>query len=241
VLDEKKLLSKAEELRVMMIAVSTGGPKIDDVNGDYIHLQDTLTLQLVQRGIENPNPYGDLWAWYGKWSSGDLPTYQSRREYISGLFEPLIKFLKTKPSKRKTVTPEEPTGWARVDRALSKIREQLESSRDEEDFQQVGLLCREALISLAQATFKVENHPSLDGTKIGKTDSRRMLEALLAVELGGGSNEAARKHAKAALALANDTQHRRTAAFRDAALCSEATTAVVNIVAIVLGKRDPKK
>jgi hypothetical protein len=38
-------------------------------------------------------------------------------------------------------------------------------------------------------------------------------------------------HAKAALDLANDLQHRRTAGFRDAALWAEATSAVVNLIA----------
>jgi hypothetical protein len=34
-------------------------------------------------------------------------------------------------------------------------------------------------------------------------------------------------------------QHKRTASFRDAALCSEATTSVVNLIAIIAGRRDP--
>ena len=60
-----------------------------------------------------------------------------------------------------------------------------------------------------------------------------MLEAYIAVELSGSSEEAARRHAKAALALAADLAHRRTATLRDAALCVEATTSVVNVVAIL--------
>jgi hypothetical protein len=34
-------------------------------------------------------------------------------------------------------------------------------------------------------------------------------------------------------------QHKRTATFRHAALCAEATVAVINLVAIVSGQRDP--
>jgi hypothetical protein len=58
------------------------------------------------------------------------------------------------------------------------------------------------------------------------------------VELAGGINEAARRHAKATLDVANDLQHRRTATFRDAALCAEATTSVINLVAIISGRRN---
>ncbi len=47
-------------------------------------------------------------------------------------------------------------------------------------------------------------------------------------------NEALRRHAKASLALANELQHKRTAQYKDAAICAGATrTVVLNIVAIV--------
>ena len=55
---------------------------------------------------------------------------------------------------------------------------------------------------------------------------RGMLNSYLATEIGGGSNTVARKHARASLDLANELQHKRTAEFRDAALCAEATTSV---------------
>jgi hypothetical protein len=66
-----------------------------------------------------------------------------------------------------------------------------------------------------------------------------MLEAYLATELAGGENKVARQHARAALDLANELQHKRTATFREAALCSEATAAVINLIAIMSGQRDP--
>ena len=60
----------------------------------------------------------------------------------------------------------------------------------------------------------------------------------IAVELAGGPNESVRRHAKAALTLATDLQHHRTADYRQAALCAEATTSVVNLIAIISGRRD---
>jgi hypothetical protein len=62
-----------------------------------------------------------------------------------------------------------------------------------------------------------------------------MLDACLAAELPGKGNEEVRKHAKAALDLANALTHQRTGTFRDAALCAEATVSVVNLVAIISG------
>ena len=238
--DTEDLLRQLDRLRNIMIAVATGGPRINEVNAEYKGCYSQLTEQLEERGIQNPVPYPDLWDWYGKWSSGDLPTYQSRREYISGLFGPLVVRLREGPSPGGVEVFPESTGWLRIDRTLGDVRTRLESASTEEQFQTVGLLCREVLISLAQTVFDPDRHPPLDDVKVSKTDAKRMLDRYLAVELAGGSNGIARKHAKASLDLANELQHERTAGFRKAALCAEATASVVNIVAILSGVRDPE-
>ena len=238
--DVEDLTLKLEWLKSTLIDVSTGGPRIDDVNPEYKDRYSSFTRTLRSDGLENPIQYADLWDWYGKWSSGDLPSWQSRRDYIRGLCAPLETRLREGPMSRGVEVFPELTGWPRVDRTLDEVRIQLERSRHEEQFQSVGLLCREALISLAQTVFDPYKHPPLDNTPPSDTDAKRMLQSYLAVELGGRSNSNARKHARAALDLANDLQHRRTAKFRDAALCAEATASVVNIVAIVSGIRDPE-
>ena len=129
------------------------------------------------------------------------------------------------------------TGWPRVDRSVEAARKQLEAARTEEEFQTVGLLCRETLISLAEAVYDPEKHVTTDGITPSGTDANRMLSAYFAAELSGESNEAARADAKASLKLALALQHRRTASYRDAALCNEATRSAVNIVAIISGRR----
>jgi hypothetical protein len=134
---------------------------------------------------------------------------------------------------------EEPTGW-QVDRQMDEARSQLLEASTEEQFQAVGLLCRETLISLAQAVYDPERHPTLDGVAASDTDAKRMLEAFIAVELGGAANEEARTHAKAALRLALALQHDRTADFRTAALCAEATASVVNLTGVLSGARTPR-
>jgi hypothetical protein len=225
----------AADLRNTMIAVATGGPRIEDVNHQFQHVYADVAAVLARRGMENPIPYGNLWDWYGRWSSGDLPTYRSRRTFVSDLFNPLINRIRS-----GRVEMYEPTGWERVDRNVGALRDRLASSTTEEQFQAVGLLCREALISLAQAVYVPERHRTLDGVAPSPTDGRRMLEAYVAVELGGGAHDEARKHARSALDLAVNLQHKRTATFRDAAMCVEASTSVINIIAIVSGRRDPQ-
>lgn len=218
-----------------MLSVSTGGQPIQNVNPEYQGIWEEVDAELRSRHIENPIVYSDLWDWYGRWSSGDLPTYQSRRSFLSELFTPLINYIQN----RSAGPPPEPTGWARVDRVIGEIRSRLSRAENEEHFQAIGLLCREAIISLAQEVYSPDKHPSLNGIDLSQTDAKRMLAAYISTELRNGANQETRKYAHAAVDLAVALQHRRTANFRDAAMCLEATTAVVNIIAITSGRRDP--
>lgn len=131
-----------------------------------------------------------------------------------------------------------PTGWDRVDRALEKARDQLARGKSEEDFQTVGLLCRGVLISAGQVVYDPARHKSPDGVEPSDTDAKQLLSGYFATELVGSPNEELRRHARAALDVASALVHKRTADFRFAALCFEATSSVVRIVTIVAGTRD---
>jgi hypothetical protein len=235
----KKLLTQIDLQKSLMISVSTGGPRIQTVDNEYKERRREIALALVELHFEDPNPYFDLWSWYGKWSDGSLPTYQSRREYIGLLYQPLIDVLNFRLSRNNSQLLVEVTGWERVDRNVDKITDQLAKADNEEDFQAIGLLCREALISVAQAVYDPLDHPSLDDVETSETDAKRMLEAYLAAKLPGSTNEIHRKFAKTAYQLAVGLQHKRTANFRDAALCVEATRSIINTIAIISGQRDP--
>jgi hypothetical protein len=235
-MNDAELIQAIEQLRSTLIAVATVGPRIVEANDEYQRTYAVVAAALARRGVENPISYGSLWDWYGRWSSGDLPTYRSRREFVAELVNPLLNRLRT-----GRVEDFEPTGWARVDRTVGEIRDRLASAGTEEQFQAIGLLCREALISVAQSVFVPDRHPTLDGLAASPTDAKRMLDAYVALELGGDANEYSRKHARAALDFSVNLQHKRTATFRDAAMCVEATTAVVNTIAIVSGRRDPQQ
>lgn len=234
------LLEALELQKNIMVSVSTGGQKIQLVNQSYQKRLLLIDSGLKERNIVNPNPYKDLWEWYGKWSAGEMPTYQSRREFLSEMFASVIEAVDTSQDKPINPVFEDPTGWTRVDRSIGEIKLRVAQANSEEQYQAVGLLCRETLISVAQAVYDGENHPTLDGKNPSKTDAKRMLEAFIAHELPGKSNESLRRHAKSSLALANDLTHKRTAEFRISALCAEATNAVVNIASIISGRRDPR-
>jgi hypothetical protein len=235
------ILELIHNVRNTLISVATNGPRINSVNEEYRINYSALAQELNAIGVSNPIPYSDLWQWYGKWSSGDLPTYQSRREYIRGLFEPLNELLLEGRSSHGTEVFPDATCWSLADRQLGEARRVLESASTEEQFQSVGLHCRETLISLARTVYDPDQHPPVNGddVSVSDTDAKRMLDRFLVVEVSGSSNAQARRLAKVSLALANELQHRRTATFRQAALCAEATASVINIIAILSGVRDP--
>lgn len=229
------LLSELLVHRAMMISVATGGQRIQEVD-DYYRAREVRIRQVIPEDVTYENPHADLWAWYHHWSTG-LPQYKDRRSYVRQLFGPAIEAMA-----KRSLLPSEPreaTGWTRVDRALLKARTQLETASAEEDCQAIGLLCREAIISLAQAVYDPTIHESLDGVRPSETDANRMLEAYIAHVFSGASNKEVRAHHRASLALALNLQHRRTATRQLAELCVEATastTAVVSIIARAVGK-----
>ena len=125
--------------------------------------------------------------------------------------------------------------WDRVTRAVDSMNHRLVSAETEEDFQAVGLLGREALISLAQAVFQPEHHPSLDGVSPSQTDAKRMLEAFVAAVLAGSGNEEARRLVRSAVAFAESLQHRRSAQRIDAELAVAGVESAVRIVEVLVG------
>lgn len=221
----------------LMIAVATGGPRIQAKNAEYKQRREDIRVKLKSLGRDDPNPFVDLWDWYGRWSSGELPSYQSRRDYVRNSYRGVLDVLAGGSAPSPAEPNRSPTGWEKVDRTVDRIITTLAQASSEEQYQAVGLLRRECIISLAQAVFDAVRHQTRDGSSISDTDAHRMLEAYFSSEFAGSENEALRRHAKASLALANAIQHKRTARYKDAALCAEATRTVVNIVAITSERR----
>jgi hypothetical protein len=228
-----QLLAEINYMRDTLISVSTGGLRIQDVNDEYQKRFLNVATALKRLTYENPNPFNDLWQWYGKWSSGEMPQYKDRRVYIGDMYGSLLKTLQDTEQSELLNVLVTLTGWERIDRSVKEIKMRLSQALNEEQFQTVGLLCRETIISLAQAIFIEEKHPTVDGVKASKTDAKRMLDAYIAVVLAGGVNENIRKYARASNDLANELTHKRTATAKDAALCSSATVSLINLIGIL--------
>jgi len=235
--DIAKMLERTpDNLRFYITRTATDGTRVSQPDGRIEDLQYVTNLNEWYVGADLEGSRDLEVILQGFAGNPQIDAMAPDVETLERVFEVLHRHvgLVQKATRRSPRTSSAP--WERVGRALSGAGHALRTAKFEEDFQSVGLLCREALISLAQAVFDPKRHTSPDGVKPSDTDAGRMLEGYFSSALRGESNEAARRHARAALALAVELQHQRTADSRDGALCIEATTSVVNLVTLIEGK-----
>lgn len=101
-MNQRELITYIERLQDLMVSVSTGGHRIDDVDDTYKTLFVKVTAELKEKGIPNKNSFSSLWDYYGYWSR-ELPTYQSRREYVRSLYKEILDKLNLQEEKEKVV------------------------------------------------------------------------------------------------------------------------------------------
>lgn len=220
-----------EEQRSLMIAVGVHKAQIEEVEADYKARRRTIAAELRRLGLDDPNPFADLWDWYAYWKE-HLPTYASRRQHINALFQELLDALDHFAERRLgSGLHEASTGWERVDSQLSQLRERYATARSVEDFQAVGLLCRDILISVGDACYDHERH----GGGNGKEPSGAMdkLEKVVGVEAAGGSNKQLRQLLKAAMEFSNHVQHDRAGRLTEAGVSAETTISLATLFRIV--------
>ena len=98
VMTDEELVTEIEAQRDRMIAVATGESRIDAVNIEYVRRRVLIAAELHRRRIVDPNPFVDLWGWWRRLSAGGLPTTESRREFVTQLYQPLLDSLRgTRP------------------------------------------------------------------------------------------------------------------------------------------------
>lgn len=155
-----------------------------------------------------------------------LHTYAARRAHIRHLFQPLLQAIEHLESEAVgTALPgSDATRWAAVDGQVAQLRVRLAHCSTSEDAQAVGLLCRDLLISLAQAAHDPNVHGEVGPSAVDQ------LNNVIDFHAGGEENAKLRKLLKASIDYANDVQHRRGGRLAEAGLVAEATVASVYLV-----------
>lgn len=223
-------------IRSIMVSVATGGDRIQNVEEKYQQLHNSIKSECAKLSIVYNNNYNSLWDWYGKWKA-DFPTYKERGTFISELFAPTISELDRNKSNSVEILVQL-DDWDRIKRTVSKIQIHSDLAQNEEDFQAIGVLCRDVIISLAQAVYDPVTHGEKDenGIIIGPADAVRMIGNYVDVILKGKHNKELRDYAKVTNSLANQLTHKRTATRKDMLMAVSSTIALINFIGILEDK-----
>lgn len=200
------LIDELERQAALLIAVATGGPRIDDVKREYQDRRRRLATALERRGLEYPFPWQDLWQWYGYWTA-NLAGYAPRRAKIRELVAPLIEALERQRSGLSVSDPGSgPLTWADLDGRLAGLSAELDGALSRDDLQDVGRRAREILIDCAALLADPSLVPAGQvPPKAG--DAKAWLDLFLAAQAQGGHREELRRLVRAAWDLAQKVAH----------------------------------
>lgn len=228
-----------DQVAAAMVSVATGGPEIKKVDPDYQREYKALSAVLKRLGIKNPNPYGELWRWYGKWSDGSLPSWALRRAFIADLYAPVREALEAKADLDREVATgadEGPTGWADVDAKLGTLRRRLRDADDSaDDAKAVGLQCVSVLEALGRAVFDPERHLPEGEELPHPNDAKTRLGYFLTAVAGdavkkGERFEHVRTLIRATWRQAQSIKHRHDPNRTDTGIAADSTALLVAIV-----------
>ncbi len=220
------LMQELESQAALLVAVATGGGRIETMQAEHQRRRQRLVRALERRGLQYPFPWPDLWLWYGHWSA-NLPTYASRRTHIRKLVAPVLEALKRQQSGLTVVDPRTaaiPT-WADLDGRVAGLATELADAASRDDLQDVGRREREVMIDCARLLADPALVP--DGQVPPKAaDAKAWLDLFLAARAASPSRDELRRLIRDAWDLAQKVTHGDLGRI-DAFAAAQATVLVV--------------
>jgi hypothetical protein len=229
---DTELIADIQRVQQIMLDVCTHDLRIRDAEQDYIRLREGIRIELAHRSIADPNRFDTCRAWYE--FRREMLRRGDDRSYVSDLYSATIQTIRETSAWQMF---DGLTGWERADRELREIKRQLLRAQHPEQFQQIGLLCRELLVTVGLAIYCHERHGKGYSTPLTQSQSKGMLSNYVDVELSDLSKEFGSMVSEVVNA-ANKVVHVRTTSFREAALAAEAASAVAKMIAVIAGRRD---
>lgn len=220
------LLRRQAEL---VTAMATGGPRIEDVESQYVERRRRIRRALAGSGITDPFPWTSLWpAWTALQAVGG---YADRRAEVRRLVDPVIDELE----RRIEATPLEDEGagveasWADVDQRLAEMKAELARASSLDDYQDVGRRCREIVAASVNLVFTDDLIP--EGAPVpAPGDAKRRLDAYLGTFFAGSDHDELRAFLRKLLALANAVTHDEESAGLTAFAVAQGTISFVRVV-----------
>jgi hypothetical protein len=213
-----------------LIGVATRDIAIEDASADYKRRRRIIRQGLRALGLDDPNPWPELWSWYGFYKEREeLGTYQARREHVIRRYQPLLTALERLEERQLGTGIDAPdTSWADVDGEIRQLRQRYATAQTPEDFRAVGLLCRDILISLGHAVFDPDRHLSIDQPMPKRDDAKNRIDYVVQAEFPGSDNHRLRALVKAQWDFVQPVVHTRTDTEKKARLAADGTIYLAN-------------
>ena len=187
-------------------------------------------------GVEFDPPFRDLSTFKNHWvRNGAYGSWQSRRDLLSDLFEPLHARLirleehAIEATLASPVTPHAGTGWPRVDEEIRELRRRFQSSTTPQDYRAVGTHCVGVLEALGRVVYDPARHLREGEAPPPPDKTKQRIGRYVEDAVPGTKNEEVRGLASKAVELAHRVKHSETPTRRDAGIAADAVILVANI------------
>ena len=234
------MVGLVEAQKALLIAVATGGPQINTVEDEY----QTRHIQIIEglkgAGLESPFPWRSLWDWYGVWSSGEYPTYNSRRLYIRDLATPVLDELERRQGQPGVADwgPASIT-WEGLEGRLDGLKTELNGATTLDELQDVGRRAREIIIDAVNLVFDESMVPAgKDSPKVA--DAKARFDLCLSTRASGSAHSELRSLLRAAWDLAQTVTHASSVTKIDAFGAAQAAVLLVRTLQTIEAEASPE-
>lgn len=191
-----------------VVAVGTGGVRIQDVDVDWQRDTRTLNANFRRLGLQPPFPWEGLWDWYGFYSV-NLSTYWERRGHVRELTRAALGQLDQLEARGVVHDPaadDETSTWENLNGRISGLVEEYSSARDRDGWQDVGRRSREILIDFGKLIADPVIVPTGQEAPRG-ADAKAWFDLFLAKHASGSDKSELRATMRAVWDLAQKVTH----------------------------------
>jgi len=191
-----------------IVAVGTGGSRIQSEESEYKRNARTLDANFRRLGFGPPFPWPSLRDWYGFYSQ-ELPTWRERREHVRGLTQAALAKLdelEARGSVHDPAADDDTATWDGLNGRIAGLVTEYSGARDRDDWQDVGRRSREILIDFGKLIADPDLVPAGDDApKAG--DAKSWFDLFLARHASGRDKAELRAMMRAAWELSQKVTH----------------------------------
>ncbi|MBL7486536.1 hypothetical protein I6A60_40135 [Frankia sp. AgB1.9] len=219
-----------------LLAYGTNGQNQLD-NEDAALALKALRSVLRRLGIPLELPFRDFETFHSYWiKQGMKGSWNDRREYLTGVFDPIHARLDRMEENRlehqlaRPISPQPATGWPDVDAEIEELRRHFDAARTPQDYRGVGTDCVGVLEALSRTVYDPAKHLRPGEEIPPPANTKQRIGRYVEDALPGSDNKEIRGLAVKAIEAAQMAKHRTTPTRRDAGIAADAVILLANIL-----------